>query len=215
MPQLLAIFVGKPKSYGTEGAENPFDRKWRTAFYKQPVLGKVHLGKLGLEGDGVADTRFHGGEHQAVLAYSADRYPRWRNEFDHPHFSPCCFGENFSVSGQDEDTVCVGDTYQIGEAIVQVSQPRQPCSNLAKRNRHKPLVEEVLQTGWSGWYLRVLQEGAVAPGDEINFLERPYPQWPVALVGKIRNFRKEHLDQARELAKCEALSPEWRGLLSK
>jgi len=215
MPQLLNIFIGKPKTYGVEGAPDPFNRKWRTAIFKQPVLGKVHLSRLGLEGDGVADTRYHGGEQQAVLAYSADRYPRWRSEFNHPDFAPCCFGENFSVAGQDEDTVCIGDTFRIGAAIVQVSQPRQPCSNLAKRNRHKDLVLEVIQTGWSGWYLRVLQEGPVAAGDEIERTDHPYPQWTVSRVGKIRNFRKDRSEEARELARCESLSPEWRELLAK
>jgi MOSC domain-containing protein YiiM len=215
MGTLINIFVGLPKTYGSENATDPLERPWRTAIFKQPVLGKVHLGKLGLEGDGVANTHYHGGEQQAVLAYSADRFPRWQKEFNHPGFAPGCFGENLSVTGQDEDSVCIGDTFRIGGAIVQVSQPRQPCGTLARRNRHKALVEEVIQTGWSGWYLRVLQEGAVRADDPIELLEHPYPQWNVALVGRIRNFLKDHREEARELSNCPLLSPEWRGIMAR
>lgn len=215
MVTLQSILVGLPKTYGSDKATDPLEKTWRTAIFKQPVTGKVRLNKLGLEGDGVGNTKYHGGEQQAVLAYSADHFPRWQSEFNHPDFAPGCFGENFSVTGQDEETVCIGDTFKIGEAIVQVSQPRQPCGTLARRNRHKALVEEVLQTGWSGWYLRVLQEGFVCAGDRVDLIEHPYPRWTIALVAKVRHYIKDHRAGAQDLAECPLLSPEWRSHMAQ
>lgn len=212
--QLLDIFVGTPKTYGVADAADPFDRLWTTAFYKEPLPGPLRLGKLGLDGDKPADTRYHGGEQQAALMYCIDRYPAWRNEFGLRDLNAPCFGENFSVRGLDEDSVCIGDVFRIGSArsgaTVQVSQPRQPCSKLAKRNRLKDLVDRVIETGWSGWYLRVLEEGDVRAGDRIERIEHPYPQWTVKRVSAIRNGLHSRREEAAELSRCEALSPEWR-----
>ncbi len=163
-PTILSIQVGMPTAYGTEGAEEEMDRAWVTSFYKQPVAGPRWLGRENLVGNQQADTENHGGPDKAALCYSAAHYPRWRAEiagFDPPHGG---FGENFTIAGQSEETVCIGDTYAIGEARVQVSQPRGPCWKIERRWRLPGLTARVRETGRTGWYVRVLIEGAVEAG---------------------------------------------------
>ena len=220
---LVSIQVGLPRSYGREGADDPMDRPWETGFFKQAVDGPRWLGRTNLVGDGQADRVNHGGEDKAVLCYAASHYPAWRDELDRlgasagsgqalPHGA---FGENFTIDGLGEDTVCVGDTYGLGDAIVQVSQPRQPCWKLAWRWRLKELTALVERSGRTGWYVRVLQEGEVRPGLPLTLLERPYPEWTVTRATQVMRGRLQDRDAAGALAGCELLAASWRDRLAE
>ena len=211
MSVLRSLQVGLPKSYGQAGAEDPFDRPWTTGFFKDPVEGPVFLSRLGLEGDGVADTRWHGGPEMAVLAYCAEHYPVWRSETGLDAMAGGGFGENLTISGLDEAGVCIGDIYDIGDARVQVSVPRAPCRHIDRRWRTKGLCDASRANGRVGWYSRVLEEGAVEAGQEVLLIERPLPQWSVQRVHEVRHHDKTNLEAAAELAACELLSEEWRG----
>jgi len=122
---------------------------------KRAVEGPVWLGRENLAGDGQADRQHHGGPDHAVLAYSIDHYPAWREELGR-ELPPGSFAENLAITGRDESTVCIGDTYAIGTALVQVAQPRQPCVKIARRLGIPDLTRRVERTGRTGWYLRVL-----------------------------------------------------------
>src|ERR1700686_4067031 len=111
---LSSIQIGKPASYGSEDAADPHDKPWTTGFFKAPVEGPVWVGTTNLEGDGQADLENHGGVDKAVLAYSADHYPRWRRELGMPDLPYGAFGENFTITGLSEESVHVGDIYGIG-----------------------------------------------------------------------------------------------------
>ena len=161
-PLLVSIQVGLPRFYGRPGADDPMDRPWETGFFKQPVDGPRWLGRTNLAGDGQADLVNHGGPDKAVLCYAASHYPGWRGELDRPELPHGAFGENFTIEGLTEETVCVGDTYRLGGAIVQVSQPRQPCWKLAWRWRLKELTALVERSGRTGWARRVAQRGMTA-----------------------------------------------------
>ena len=128
-PTLLRIHIGRAATRVDEAGDNP----WTSAIVKSPVTGSIRLGSTGLDGDEQADRSVHGGPDKAVLAYSADHYPAWRQELGIEPFEFGAFGENFTVAGLTESTVCVGDDYVIGDARVQVSQQRQPCWKLARR----------------------------------------------------------------------------------
>jgi len=129
------------------------------------------LRRNNLDGDRQGDLRVHGGPNQAALMYSAGNYAKWQAEgFD---FEPGSFGENLTVSGLDETTVRLGDIYRIGPAVVQVTKARGPCYKLQYRTGVPDLIKRVLANGRSGWYVRVLEEGAVAAGQEIVLLHRP------------------------------------------
>ena len=203
--RLLSIQVALPSEHGTPGAARAMERPWTTAFFKAPVAGPVWLGATNLAGDAQADPKHHGGPDKAVMAYAAVHYPGWRAELylEIPHGG---FGENFTVGGMDEATVCLGDTYEVGGAVVQVTQPRIPCWKIARRWQVKDLSARVQRSGWTGWYLRVLREGEVAAGDELTLLDRPHPEWTVAGANEAM-FVVRTRDSVLALADCPALAP--------
>jgi len=204
--KLLSIQVALPREHGRADASSAMERAWTTAFFKEPVAGPVFLGRTNLDGDRQGDLQHHGGPDKAAMAYAAAHYPLWHEELGRelPHGG---FGENFTVEGQDESTVCIGDVYAIGEARVQVSQPRVPCWKIARRWGIKDLSARVQRTRRTGWYLRVLLEGHVAPGDEIVLLDRPHPEWTVLRASDVIYGRPHDVDAVRDLAGVAALAP--------
>src|SRR5688572_24480431 len=158
MALLSSLSVGKPTYI--EAAE-----PWTSGIYKSPVHGRVALSLTNLAGDGQADLRVHGGPDKAVCVYAAEHYSSWREELGVEDCGPGWFGENFSVEGQSEKDAAVGDTYRIGTALVQISQPRAPCWKLGRRWNRPDMPKLVVQSGRTGWYLRVLEPGEVECGD--------------------------------------------------
>ena len=134
------------------------DKEVTTGICKKPVSGPLNLKKLGFEGNGVADLKHHGGYDKAVCVYSTDHYLYWEEVLG-IKLPVAAFGENLSVSGLHEDDVCIGDIFQLGTAIAQVSQPRQPCKTLAARYGRSDLVKMVVDTGRTGFYFKVLKLG--------------------------------------------------------
>jgi MOSC domain-containing protein YiiM len=191
------------------------DQPWQTGFYKEPVDGPRWLAQTNLAGDGQADLHNHGGPDKAVLAYAATHYPGWREQLARPDLPHGAFGENFTVEGLTEETVNIGDVYRLGDALVQVSQPRQPCWKLARRWRIKELTALVEQTGRTGWYLRVLEEGEVEPGQPMTLLERPYPAWTVSRATRTMRTRTSDRAAAGELAGVKELAASWRDRLAE
>ena len=118
------------------------------------------------------------------------------------------FGENFTIAGQDERSVYIGDVYQVGEALVQVSKPRGPCKKIAWRWRRRDLLKRVEASGRHGWFLRVLREGVVQPGQPVRLEDRPHPDWTVRAAAHVIRFRKQRPELAAQLALCEALATE-------
>jgi MOSC domain-containing protein YiiM len=213
--KLVAICVGTPTDYGTEGAEHPFDRPWRTSFYKYPVTGPRWMGTTNIAGDAQADTKAHGGPEKAVLAYSADHYPLWKQELPDVPLDHGGFAENLSITGMSEATVCLGDSYRIGDALVQVSQARQPCWKISRRWRVSDFALRVQKTGRTGWYLRVLQEGEIEAGMDVKLVERLHPEWTIARCNEVMHVLKKDRDLAAELASLPELAASWRKTLEK
>ena len=204
--RLESIQVGPPRTY-----DGP--RPWTSAIKKEPVLGQVWAGREGLSGDHQYDRRHHGGPERALLMYSADHYPRWRAEWERSDVGPGGFGENLTVAGATEDTVCIGDVFRIGDVRLEVSSPRTPCSTLSRRHGLPELVQTIVRNHRSGWYLRVLQEGWLEAGMEVVLADRPYPQWTVRRTAEVKRMRADLVEDARLLAACSALQVEWRKLL--
>ncbi|MCU0512404.1 MAG: MOSC domain-containing protein [Anaerolineae bacterium] len=210
MIQLLSIQTGKIQTHTLDNGE-----VWTSAYIKTPVSGPVQAGRLGLTGDEQQHTKVHGGEHRAILAYPAAHYPRWQQAYGRalPFGS---FGENFTLSGLDEDSVCLGDVYQVGDSVrVEVAQPRQPCNQIYKALRLRGIQQQVTTTYRTGWYLRVLAGGMVQAGMALTHLERPYPQWTIRRAHEVMDAVTVDGASARALAECAALSPGWRDTLLK
>lgn len=206
--ELLSVQVGQPKTIAAE-------KEWTTGIWKSPVGQPVWLGATNLQGDGQADLVNHGGTHKAVCVYSAVHYPAWLQTLPLAEMPWGSFGENFTVDLLTETDVCIGDVWSVGDAVVQVSQPRQPCWKLARRWGIKDLALQVQQTGWTGWYFRVLGEGLVGPGDRLRLVDRVAAEWTVAAANRVMHHDKHDLDAAARLAAVPTLSPSWQATLNK
>ncbi|HEY8283999.1 MAG TPA: MOSC domain-containing protein [Chloroflexota bacterium] len=210
---LQTVQVGTPRRYGGEGTTDETRRPWETSFFRAPSPDSRWLFTTHLEGNAQADTKNHGRPGQAVLLYAAAHYAIWREELGMPEIGPGGFGENFTISGLSEETARIGDTYGIGAARIQVSGPRYPCWKIERRWEHPGLTARVAATGRTGWYCRVLTEGLIEPGAPVVLIERPYPQWTVALVNDFGHDRNADLATARTLAACPLLNDWWQELV--
>ena len=175
---LVSVQIGRAAPLGPE--------RVTSAFVKTCVDGAVAVGLLGLEGDEQADLTVHGGPDKAVYGYAQSNYPVWRAAFSE-HLSLLVaggFGENLTIDGFDENNVFLNDIVQIGTALLQVSQPRQPCYKFALRFADARLPRAMVKNGLCGWYYRVLKPGRLAAGDAVLLRERPCPQWPIHRVNR-------------------------------
>jgi MOSC domain-containing protein YiiM len=213
--QLLSIQVGLPKTLGSPNASDTMDQEWTTGFFKETVFSPVWVGTTNLAGDGQADLRVHGGPDKAINVYPFEHYAFWLAELDCKELPNGAFGENFTVTGILETKACIGDIFELGDALVQISQPRQPCWKLSRRWRVQDLVARVVRTGKTGWYFRVLREGNIQAGAALALVERPYPEWTVATANNVMLHRKENYMAAQALADCPALSSSWKATLSR
>lgn len=203
--RVLSIQVGRPRLYPDDG----MGRIWRSAIAKAPVEGPVWLGPANLDGDAQADLENHGGPDKAVLVYAEAGYRYWAEAHGLASLGPGSFGENFTVAGQWEADVCLGDVYEIGGARVQVSQPRVPCWKLALHTGVRDMVRLVSASGRGGWYLRVLQEGWVEAGQVLRLVDRPCPRWTVLAANDVIHGRTGRAELA-ELVDCPWLSSSLR-----
>jgi len=210
--ELVSVQAGLPRTCPCSRSGDTA-KPWTTGFFKSRVDGPVWLGLLNLQGDGQADLVHHGGANKAVCAYSADHFPFWRRELSGVDIQGGAFGENFTISGLTERDVCIGDVWQVGEARLQVSQPRQPCWKLARRWNFNDLALRVQQSGCTGWYFRVLKEGFVAGGSPMELVERTYADWTIEKANHVMHHDKANLAEAARLAAVLLLSPNWREAL--
>lgn len=141
-----------------------------TSIFKAPVPGRVRVTRLNLEGDEQSDLSVHGGADKAVYVYPSEHYAFWRAELPGAALSWGAFGENLTVEGLLEDTVCIGDRLRIGSAEFVVTQPRQPCFKLGIRLGRQDIIKRFVASGRSGFYLSVAQEGELSAGDPIKLM---------------------------------------------
>lgn len=205
-----AVLVGRVEPF--EGA---YARKGaHSAIAKLPVPTPVYVDREGLAGDAQADLRVHGGPDKAVHHYAFDHYTNWRNELGALPVlgAPGAFGENLSTHGIDESSICLGDRIRIGEAVLEVSQSRQPCWKLNARFGVPNMAVRVQKSGRTGWYYRVLETGALQTGDAIVLLDRPWPEWPLSRIIEVLYHRVLEYELLSEMQMLP-LTPSWRRLV--
>ena len=212
---LLSVQVGTPKHYGIAKATNPMERRWQTSFFREPTTQPRWLFSTHLEGNAQADTKNHGQPGQAVLLYAAAHYPVWQRELNRSEIGPGGFGENFTVTELTEESACIGDIYAIGEARIRVTGPRYPCWKIERRWGINGLTARVAETGRTGWYCSVLQEGMIEPNLPILLVERPYPEWTIALTNDFGHGRNKDVEKANALAHCPLLPEWWQQLITR
>ncbi len=207
--KLLSVNVGRPRRLVHEG------REITTAIFKQPVAGAVWLHGHNLEGDAQADRRVHGGPDKAVYVYPAEHYTFWKQVLGRHDLAPGFFGENFTVAGLTEETVLIGDVFRIGEAVVEVSQPRTPCFKLGLRVGDAGFVARFNASLRCGWYLRVREPGWVRAGDAIRLLVRGEGGMSVREVFRLKTETSADPQALARAARLPALAAAWRAAFEK
>ncbi len=207
--RLLSVNVSMPK-------EVPYrDKTITTGIFKEPVGGRVLLRPLNLEGDGQADLKGHGGIYKAAYVLSYKYYAHWERELGREGFPHGQFGENLTVEGMTDEEVHVGDVFRVGEALVEVTQPRVPCFKLALRMEEPGFLKPFMAHARVGYYLRVLEEGEVGAGDAIERVRTGPEGIAVRELFKLLYHDEEKLEGARRALCVPALSPGWRGSFEK
>ena len=203
--KLVSVNVGAPRDVQWKG------RTVSTGIYKEPVDGRVTVNTLNLEGDTQADLAVHGGPSKAIYAYPAEHYSYWRQEFPDMELPWGMFGENLTTEGLLEDTVRIGDRFSIGTTTMQVTEPRTPCYKLAVRFERVDIVRLFKNSGRTGFYLRVLEEGFVEAGDEIDLLTQDPAEVTVADITRLHTQDKAaNAELLRQAITVGALGENWR-----
>lgn len=204
---IRSINIGMPQMRERNGSDV------LTGGDKQPVAG-AYLGSLGFEGDGQADTVHHGGIDKAVCVYSFDHYGHWETVLKR-QLSPGSFSENLTIAGIDERTVCIGDIFRGGAALLQVTQPRMPCTKLAGKHGEPQLVTWVEDTNFTGFYMRVLAEGRIAQGDTFELVQPHADGISIAAVNDIIYKRVVDRELIAKLANMPEFGASGRSIFAK
>mgnify|MGYP003575448733 CR=1 FL=1 len=189
-----------------------------SGIHKLPTDHALWLSATGLQGDAQADLRIHGGVEKAVHHYPREHYAGWASWSRRADLlaSPGAFGENISSRGWDESNVCIGDVVRLGEALVQVSQGRQPCWKLDLRFGECGMAREMQARGRTGWYYRTLEPGWVRAGAQAVRVDRPHPDWPLSRLIALLFTRNAHAAPEWErAAELPALAERWRQTFRK
>jgi ferredoxin-NADP reductase/MOSC domain-containing protein YiiM/ferredoxin len=201
---LISVNVGMPKDVSWQG------KTVFTGVFKDPVTGPRRVRKLNVDGDGQGDLAGHGGEERAVFVYQVDSYRYWERELGRNDFVDGQFGENFTIEGLGDDEVCIGDRYQIGTAVFEVTQPRVTCYRVGIRMNDPRIPALLVSHRRPGFYFRVLQEGEVQAGDEIIKLASGPEEMTVAEVDALLYLPGHPRQQVLRALRIPALSPGWQ-----
>jgi MOSC domain-containing protein YiiM len=199
-PTVLSVNVGTPRTVNYRGTPVT------SAIWKEPVDRRVAARGVNLEGDGQADRTVHGGVDKSIYAYSREDYDWWESELERP-MAPGTFGDNLTIAGLDPGAALIGERWRVGSAVLEVSEPRFPCSKLGVRMDDPRFLKRFAAARRPGTYLRIASEGEIGAGDEIEVFDRP----PHDVT--IGQFAEAYLgDHAKlpELLAADRLSDDWR-----
>jgi ferredoxin-NADP reductase/MOSC domain-containing protein YiiM len=202
--RLLSVNVGLPQDVAWHG------RTVRTAVWKRPVQGPRMVRRLNIDGDGQGDLAGHGGEHRAVFVYQIESYRYWQRQLGRDDFVHGQFGENFTVAGLADDQVRIGDRYQIGGALFEVTQPRVTCYRVGIRMNDPQMPALLVSRRRPGFYLRVLQEGQVQAGDDIVQVASGPDGMTVAEVDALLYLPGHSRQRVAEALRIPALPDGWK-----
>ncbi|WP_369903470.1 MOSC domain-containing protein [Bacillus manliponensis] len=205
--KLVHFSTGKPKivTYGEE--------KEMTSGICKQLTEEAFLSKDGFQGDGVADLRHHGGPDRAVCIYPYEHYELWEKEFQKP-LPSSAFGENITATNMLERDVYIGNTYQLGEAIIEVTQARIPCSTISKRLDTPAILPRIVETGYTGYLCRVIKEGIVRNNSTITLLEEHPAKVSVLFCNEVYFHRRKDIDSMKKIVAVPELADVWREQLT-
>jgi MOSC domain-containing protein YiiM len=207
--KIISVNVGLPKDIDVNG------KTVRTSIWKHPVQNRIHVSTLNLDGDQQSDLTVHGGADKAVYLYPTEHYVYWRAQLPEFELPWGAFGENFSAEGVLEDQIRIGDRFLVGSAEFLVTQPRMPCYKLGIRFSRPEIVKHFLQSKRTGFYLAVLREGEVGPGDEINFLEKQECGVTIADIVSLYSTHSQNRELLLRAIEVPALPQSWKDYFRK
>jgi len=184
-----------------------------TGIYKNPTNKPIFIGKSDVKNDEVSDREHHGGFYKACYMFSAEQYPYWKNLYPNLEWNWGMFGENLTVSEFDETQVYLGDIYKVGEALVQVSQYREPCYKLGFKFGTQTVLKQFIEHGFGGTYLSILEEGYVNVDDTFNLVKRPENRISVADLFRLIHSKDKDQDLLKIVTNSEAIPPKKQALL--
>lgn len=209
--QIISTNISKSKTVNFNGKEV------KTGIFKRPIFDEITIEKLNIVGDEQADMIYHGGEHKAVYAFSADHYDYWKDVFNNKDLSSGMFGENFTISNFDEENIHIGDQFRFGTALLEVSQPRVPCFKLGIALNNKNAPKLFTQHYATGVYFRVLEPGITKTGDVVSVEKKSTHDISIKRLFQAY-FDKEYVGSEQILSEALALNelaPEWKEKLIK
>ena len=206
--KIISTNIAKPTTFIWNGKEET------TGIYKMPTNKSIYLTKNDVKGDEVSDRIHHGGEFKACYIFSAEEYPYWKNLYPHLDWNWGMFGENLTVSNFDETQVFLGDIYKVGEALVRVSQYREPCYKLGYKFGTQTVIKQFIQHGFGGTYLSILEDGFVNINDTFTLVERPESSLTVAQLFQLVHAKEKNQSLLKIASKSHAIPPKKRVLLS-
>ena len=186
---------------------------WKGITHNSAIMKKnveeAFLTKNGFTGDSVANRDVHGGPERAVCLYPYEHYEQWEREFNKSLKRPA-FGENICVKNMLEENIYIGDTFSLGEAIIQVSQGRIPCATISRHNREERLLSRIVETGFTGYLFRVIQEGNVSEDAKLTLLERTQNTYSVLRGNQLLFHERENKKEIAEFLKVNELADVWK-----
>lgn len=203
--KIIGLYAGKVNHIG--------EKRSPTGIYKQSV-SKVSVDELGIQGDIQADKRFHGGPEKALHQYALSSYEKIIKRYPllHKHAKPGMIGENLTAKDMNENNVCIGDIYNIGTAILQISSPRIPCWKIDAKFKQPDLNKFISQKRINGWYYRVLQAGEITINDEFLLQQRPNEHVTIDTMLKVIHAETD-ANIIDRVTNAIGLDPEWKNRL--
>ncbi len=202
--KIVSVNVGRPREIDWKG------KTIRTSIFKEPVQGRVRLEALNFVGDEQADLSVHGGPQKAVYGYASEHYGFWRQQLPGVRLPWGVFGENLTTEGLLEEEINIGNRYQLGSAVVMVTQPRIPCYKLGVRFGRDDIVKRFLKSGRPGFYFSVIQEGEVGAGDALELVYREAADVTVADILRLYLTDKQNVSLTQRAVQVAALADGWR-----
>lgn len=207
--KVISTNIGKATTISWNGTNE------QTGIFKYPVDSSIVLEKHDVAKDTVIDRKHHGGEYKACYLFSADNYPYWKEKYPHLDWDWGMFGENLTVANLDESTLRIGSIYRLGTALVQITQPREPCYKLGVRFEDQAILKQFIDHGFPGTYIKVLEIGEVKAGDTMGLVEESENPLTIKQFYSLLYARDKDIDLVQLAIANEVLPASKRNRLKK
>lgn len=202
------IYIGCEKEYKRK------NKTYKSSYEKEPIFNSTYVNILGLEDDMQSDKQSHGGQDKALCIFTQGSYDFFKEKYNIA-LSACAFGENITLFDCEDKDFCIGDRFSCGEAIFEITQPREPCWKISHILGIKELTALIAKEGRTGFYLRVIKEGKINKNDEFKLVSRKHENMNIEFVNKCYYNAKENQENIKDILECEELSSSYKKALEK